>query len=73
MADEWPELDWPGMRDDGRVVELLLPDGRRIVGRLIFWTTEPGGDAEIPVFMVGTLAGTKYRLDEAAAWRWIEP
>ena len=70
-ADEWPELDWPERSDAGRLVELLLPDESRLIGRLNAIDMLPGEDAETLRWIVQSDTGEAWPLGEAARWRWV--
>jgi hypothetical protein len=67
MNSEWP--DW---KDVGRQIQLTMPDGESVIGRLCadeFWT----GEDEIPVFMVETLDGRCVSFAEADHWEFQSP
>ena len=72
MAEEVWNDGWPTWDDDGKLVEILLKSGNRIVGGLHIEDVIDDGEGEYPIWQVIDHHGAEHSFASATSWRFYE-
>jgi hypothetical protein len=72
---EWAaENDWPDSYDEGRLIELELPNGTTVLGHIEGTELFPLEDAnEVPMFIVVSDDGKSCPFEVHKRWRFVSP
>jgi len=68
MNQEW-NPGWPDWMDVGKQVELLLPNGDVVQGKLLIPDYGFDGEEEYPIFSVQDANGVEWSFASADKWR----